>query len=175
MRPQIFERLHRRGIETVTLCLDNDDAGRAATARAVEQSARARESPCVYVVDPKHLAPAKDPDEFVRPPCPDPDGWSELIATRMCGVEWRARELMQAVTPESRAQERRAALTRAGRWLGTLPPRLAVEAEAAIHVLAEQCGHSPEAASRAFRARFWRPEPDRKLDLAHSRHHSLER
>ena len=29
--PNTFERLHRLGIETVTLCLDNDDAGRAAT------------------------------------------------------------------------------------------------------------------------------------------------
>src|SRR5205807_2166292 len=33
-RPQTFERLHRLGIEVVTLCLDNDEAGRAATAQA---------------------------------------------------------------------------------------------------------------------------------------------
>jgi Toprim-like len=49
VRRQTFERLHRLGIEIVTLCLDNDEAGRTATARAVEHSARARRSPDVYV------------------------------------------------------------------------------------------------------------------------------
>ena len=61
-----FERLQRLGFETVTLCLDNDDAGRAATARAVEHAARARRSPDVYVIDPDQLEPAKDSDELVR-------------------------------------------------------------------------------------------------------------
>jgi DNA primase len=69
MRPQTFERLQRRGIETITLCLDNDDTGRAATARALDQSARAKNCPTVYVVDPARLAPVKDPDEFVRHRC----------------------------------------------------------------------------------------------------------
>jgi DNA primase len=45
IRPQTFERLHRLGVDIVTLCLDNDEAGRTATARAVEHSARARRSP----------------------------------------------------------------------------------------------------------------------------------
>ena len=53
VRPQTFERLHRLGIEAVTLCLDNDEAGRGATARAVENAARARQSPEVYVIDPE--------------------------------------------------------------------------------------------------------------------------
>jgi DNA primase len=39
--PETFERLHRLGVEAVTLCLDNDDAGRAATARAIDALARA--------------------------------------------------------------------------------------------------------------------------------------
>ncbi len=43
VRSQTFERLHRLGIKAVTLCLDNDEAGRAATAWAVEHSARATE------------------------------------------------------------------------------------------------------------------------------------
>src|SRR5207247_3846280 len=47
-----FERLQQLGIEVVTLCLDNDDAGRAAAARAVEHSARARHSPDLYGIDP---------------------------------------------------------------------------------------------------------------------------
>ncbi len=166
MRPQTFERLERCGIETVTLCLDNDDAGRAATARVVEQSVRARQSPYVYVIDPEHLAPAKDPDELVR--ARGQDGWRELIATRTCGVEWRARELVLAVSPRSGAQERRAALARAGRWLGTLPPRLAVEQEQAVLVIADRCGYSSEAVARSFRARFWNP-PQRERQPGRSR------
>src|SRR5439155_9293191 len=45
IRPRTFEQLHRLGINAVTLCLDNDDAGRAATAGAIENAARARHSP----------------------------------------------------------------------------------------------------------------------------------
>jgi len=39
--PRTYERLSKLGVETVTLCLDNDEAGTAATTRAVENSARA--------------------------------------------------------------------------------------------------------------------------------------
>lgn len=161
MRPQTFERLQRRGIETITLCLDNDDAGRAATARVVEQSARARNSPHVYVVDPQQLAPAKDPDELIR--VQGPAAWHAVLATRACGIEWRALQVVAGVTRESPAQERRAALARAGRWLGTLPPRLALEQEEAILVIADQCGYSSESVARSFRARFWNP-PQRARD-----------
>jgi 5S rRNA maturation endonuclease (ribonuclease M5) len=174
MRPQTFERLQHRGIETITLCLDNDDAGRAATARVVEQSTRAKNSPHVYVVDPQQLAPAKDPDELIR--VQGLAAWHAVLATRACGIEWRALQVVAGVTRESPAQERRAGLARAGRWLGTLPPRLALEAEAAVGVLAEQCGHSPEAVSRAFRGRFWRvPGRDQEPDRARPLQPSLER
>lgn len=174
MRPQTFERLHQRGVEIVTLCLDNDDAGRAATARSVEHSARARQSPYVYVIDPEHLAPAKDPDELVR--VRGPDAWHELIATRICGVEWRARELVLAVTSESETQERRAALARAGRWLGTLPPRLAVEQEQAVLAVADRCGYSSESVARSFRARFWSPpQRERQSGRSHAAGNALER
>jgi hypothetical protein len=59
LRSRVGERNSRGqwGIETITLCLDNDDSGRAATARIVEQSARAKNSPHVYVIDPRQLAP----------------------------------------------------------------------------------------------------------------------
>lgn len=159
VRPRTFERLHRLGIETVTLCLDNDEAGRAAAARAVEQSVRAESSPQVYVIDPKRLSPSKDPDDFIR--ARGSQAWRELIASRVCGIGWRAQELVIDVTPGSRTQDRRSALARAGRWLGTLPPRLALEAEDAVGLVAERCGYSAEAASRTFRARFWQA-PERR-------------
>jgi DNA primase len=127
IRPRAFEDLHRLGIDAVTLCLDNDDAGRTATAKAVENSARARQSPDIYVVDPGGLAPAKDPDEFVRQR--GGDAWPALMGTTICGIEWRAREFAAGIGRDSPAAERRAAVARAGRWLGGLRPRLALHAE----------------------------------------------
>jgi len=154
MRAQAFQRLRRRGIETVTLCLDNDDAGRRATARAVEESARAANGPIVYVVDPAALAPAKDPDELVRER--GAGAWRELLTRRTCGIEWRARELASGASPESPPAERRAALGRAGRWLGTLPPRLALEQEDALRAVAEMFGYSVPSVRRAFQIHFFR-------------------
>jgi DNA primase len=154
IRGQAFEQLHRLGINSITLCLDNDDAGRTATARAIENSTRARQSPDVYVIDPARLAPANDPDELVRER--GAAAWRELLATRTCGIAWRARELAP-VSHDASAPERRAALARAGRWLGTLPARLAPEQEDAVRDVAERCGYSSAAAERAFRARYWRP------------------
>jgi DNA primase len=163
IRPRTFEHLHRLGIDAVTLCLDNDEAGRTATAKAVENSARARQSPEIYVIDPGNLAGAKDPDEFVRQR--GRDAWRGLIAGRACGIEWRARELVADIDRESLTTERRVALARAGRWLGTLQPRLALHAEDAVGSVAERCGYSVEATTRALRARFWR-EPERDLTPA---------
>ena len=173
VRAQTFERLYRRGIETVTLCLDNDEAGRAATARAVENAACARQSPELYAIDPERLAPAKDPDELVRQR--GVAAWRDLLRARTCAIAWRAHELA-AISPDSPASERRAALARAGRWLGGLPPRLALEQEDAIRLIAEQCGYSAEAVTRSLRARFWRiPEHGRQPNRSPVVDQALER
>jgi hypothetical protein len=148
-----FERLSRLGVEEVTLYLDRDEAGRTASARAVEHAARAGRSPAVFVVDPERLAPENDPDAFVRRR--GIDAWSTLVETRECGIAWRTGELLQCITPESPLAMRRAALARAGSWLGTLPPRLALEQEDAVGAAADRCGYSPPAVERTFRARFW--------------------
>lgn len=167
-RPEAFERLARLGFERVTVCLDRDEPGRAATARAVEHAARARRSPSIFVVDPAHLAPAKDPDAFVRDR--GVDECRLLFGKGECGITWRAVELLERVTPDATAEVRRDALARAGAWIGSLPARLALEQEDAIGAVAERCGYSPASAQRAFRARFWRaPERDRageQLDRA---------
>jgi DNA primase len=171
--PHTFEHLHGLGIETVTLCLDNDDAGRRATARAIENATRARQGPDIYVIDPARMSPAKDPDELIRQS--GDAAWARLLDTRSCGITWRAHRLA-AVSRDAPLTERRAALARAGRWLGTLPPRLALEQEDAVRLIAEQCGYSREAATRAFRARFWRaPEHDRQPDSCRIVEQALER
>ena len=145
MRPQTFERLHRLGIEAVTLCLDNDEAGRGATARAVENAARARQSPEVYVIDPERLSPANDRTNLLRQR--GVAAWRDLVKARRCGIAWRPTNSSRSppirqspnVAPRSRAR---------GQWLGRLPPRLAIEQEDAIRVIAEQCGYSAEAVTR---------------------------
>lgn len=137
----------------MTLCLDNDAAGRAATARAVENSVRAQRSPGVYVVSPERLGEAKDPDAYVQGH--GTDAWRELLTTRECGIGWRAGQLVAQVEPDGSIAERRGALSRAGEWLGSLPARLSLEQEDAVAAVAQRCGYSPEAVQRAFRARFW--------------------
>lgn len=109
----------------------------------------------------KHLAPAKDPDAFVRER--GVDSWLELLGKRECAIGWRARELLVGITPQSLSLSRRDALGRAGAWLGSLPARYALEQEDAVREVAERCGYSPAAVERAFRARFWAPpDPQRE-------------
>ena len=160
-QPSTFERLARLGFETVLLSMDRDDAGRTATAQAVERAAHARRSPAVRVIDPDRLAPAKDPDAFVRE---RPDAWSDLLNARSCGIVWRTLEFARAVELMSTQDERRDALARAGAWLGSLPARLSLEQEDAVRAIAERRGYTPDAVARAFRARFWAPEQSRCAD-----------
>lgn len=152
VRPATFERLAGLGFETVSITLDRDDAGRGATAQAVERAAAAARSPAVLVIDPEHLAPAKDPDAFVRE---RPDAWGEFLDARSCGVTWRALEFARHIGPTHHPHERREALAKAGKWLGSLPARLSLEQEDAVRAVAQRCGYSPEAAHRSFTARFW--------------------
>lgn len=165
-RPSLFERLAALGIDAVTLCLDRDGPGRAATARTVEQAARANRSPALLVVDPDRLAPVKDPDALVR--ARGVEAWTALLELRECAIGWRARDLLALVGPDPPQRQRREALRRTGTWLGTLPPRLALEQEDAVRAIAERCGYSAESVERAFRARFWpaatdlRPEANRQ-------------
>jgi hypothetical protein len=163
-----FERLSRHGVERVTLCLDRDDPGRTATARAVEQSARATSSPALHVVDPERLVPANDPDELVREY--GAEAWHALLERRECGITWRTLEFVGDIEPNAPAADRRAALSRAGAWLGTFAPRLALEQEDAVRLAATRCGYSPAAVNRAFRARYW----TRKADLERSHSATLE-
>ena len=125
----------------------------AAAIRAVEHSTRARQSPDIYVIDPQRLGPAKDPDEFVRQR--GTAAWHDLLQNRECGITWHAKELA-SVTRDAPAPQRRAALARAAQWLGALPPRLALEQEDALRIVANQCGYGVESVQRAFQARYWR-------------------
>lgn len=162
--PGMFERLARTGVESIVLAFDNDEPGRRGAAKAVEAACRAKTAPAIRVIEPTALGDAKDPDAFVREH--GIEAFERIVGGAGCGVAWRANELV--VASGQQLITRRAALGRAGRWLGTLPPRLALEQEDAIHAVAERCGYSPEATARTFRARFWRElEPNQPtLDVS---------
>jgi Toprim-like len=162
------QHLGRLGFESVVLAFDNDMPGREGAARAVDDISRASLGPAARVLEPRLLGEAKDPDAFVK--SHGVEAFRDLVAQAGCGISWRALELTRGVSEGDPAQLRRAALTRAGAWLGKLPDRLSLEQEDAIKVVAERCGYSVEAVERAFRARFWEPT------LGRSRtRHGLER
>ena len=99
------------------------------------------------------LGDAKDPDGFVRE-----HGlarFRDLVDGAVCAVTWHALELTGNTSPDDPVEQRREALRRAGRWLGSLPARLSLEQEDAIGHVADRCGYSRVAVERTFRARFW--------------------
>ena len=149
-----FERLAEVGVERVVLALDNDDAGRTALVRAIDQSVRAIRSPDVWVIDPDLYDDAKDPADLIR--VSGAKGWEAARVAPSCALTWRALDLTGPIGEPETPLARRAALARAGAWLGALPPRLAIEQTTALDVVAETLGYDRDAVRRAFRARHWR-------------------
>jgi DNA primase len=160
IQPDKLARLSRHGIETVTLALDNDESGRDSLARVIDRTSRFEDAPALRVVDPAELGDTKDPDEYVR--AHGVGRLRELVRDAECGVTWRTFDRMRHLEPDSAQRERRAALADVGKWLGTLPPRLALEVEDAIWAASERSGYDPKTVERAFQARFWGAGPERR-------------
>jgi DNA primase len=157
VQPDAVTRLRRLGFDSVVLAFDNDVPGREGTSKAVEAISRSNDAPALRVLEPALLAGSKDPDAFVR--AHGIARFRTLVSQADCAISWRARELIRDITPQDQQRDRRAALARAGDWLGKLPARFALEQEDAVRAVADQCGYSRGAVERAFRARFWRAAP----------------
>lgn len=157
LSPDLIPRIGRLGFDTIVLAFDNDVAGREGISRAVESASRAKEAPTLRVLEPKQLGESKDPDAFVREH--GIEKFRTLLDHADCAISWHALELTRGVTPQHDAPLRRAALARAGNWLGTLPARLSLEQEDAVRRVADQAGYSRAAVERSFRARFWDQHP----------------
>jgi DNA primase len=171
VQPAAVARLRGFRFESVVLAFDNDIPGREGISSAVEAITRLKDAPALRVIDPGRFADSKDPDAFVQE-----HGiarFRALVDEADCAVGWRARELVRDVTPQDGARERRAALARAGEWLGTLSARYALEQEDEVRHVADQCGYSRAAVERAFRARFWN-QPSRATHC-HPRRPVIER
>jgi DNA primase len=158
LQPSVSPRLRRLGFDSIVLAFDNDAPGRDGVTRAVDAITRASNSPAVRLVESRNLGAAKDPDGFVREH--GIAAFRVLVDKAECAIGWRARELLGDIGPENAPRERRAALARAGEWLGSLSRRYALEQEDAIVSIADRCGYSRQAVERAFRARFWRESAD---------------
>ena len=155
----LFEALADLGITNVTLALDNDAAGHAATTRAIEASASATRSPNVWVIDSDLLDGAKDPGELIGNH--GREGWTRTAAAPICGITARALDLTGPLPGLRHEQSRRTGLARASAWLGTLQPRHSIEQTAALDAIADTLGYDRESVLRTFRARHWRSEPER--------------
>ena len=148
------------GNYSVALHLAAKEPGRDALARTIDQTSRFDHAPALRVINPAELGDAKDPEEYVR--THGVDRLRELVRDAECGVTWRTFDRMRHLQPDSPQRERRAALADIGSWLGTLPPRLALEVEDAIWAASERAGYDPKAVERAFHAKFWAAGPERR-------------
>jgi DNA primase len=159
----MISRVSRSGLDSVVLAFDNDAAGRIGTSGAVDAFSRSSAAPPIRVIEPTTLGDSKDPDAFVGHH--GVDDFRALVDRAGCGVSWRATEFLDGVSTRDEPQVRRTALARAGEWLGALPPRLSLEQEDAIRLVADRCGYSPGAVERAFHARFWAGGDGRRRPL----------
>lgn len=167
IQPEAFRRFQQLGIESVVLAFDNDRPGREGVSHAIDSVVQTRNAPSLRVLEPGQLADSKDPDAFVKEH--GVASFRCLVTEADCAIGWRSRELVRGVTPDDEAPVRRAALARAGNWLGSLPASYALEQEDAIRQVADDCGYSRDAVDRAFRARFWHHSataPNRRQGLA---------
>ena len=157
--PRLFERLAALGVSDVTLALDNDPAGIAATRRAIAAGVNAARSPHIWVIDPDLFGDAKDPGAVIQ--TRGPHAWTRSAAVPICGITAYALELTGPLMETQHGPGRRAALARATTWLATLHPRHSIEQTNALDTVANSLGYDAEATRRTFRARHWHKQSER--------------
>lgn len=135
----LFERLADHGVDRLILAFDNDTAGQAATISAIEASVRAPRSPQLWVIDPDLYDSANDPGDLIR--TSGGDAWRTAATAPCCAITWRALDLTGSTASTGTELGRRAGLAKAVAWLGTLPPRLAIEQTSALDVAASTLGY----------------------------------
>jgi hypothetical protein len=164
---RLFEHLADHGISDVTLALDNDPAGVAATHRGINAAIRADHSPRLWVIDPDLYDNAKDPGDIIQRR--GRRAWERTAAGAVCGITAHALELAGPTTTWDEEPGRRAGLAHASAWLATLHPRHSIEQASALDTVASTLGYDTEATRRTFRAQHWPErvaleEPQRGID-----------
>ena len=107
-------RLLARFTEEVVLVFDNDNAGKAAAFKAIEQAAEGKLRTRVGVLQ----GPAKDPDEFLRGAGEQaPAAWAGVLKTAQPGWEFWIRDSIRGLNPGLRPGDLEVALRRVGEVL----------------------------------------------------------
>lgn len=93
-----IESLKAQGVETATLCFDNDhgdDKGEAGGVKKTETALElfAGSETHVFVIDPASLGPHESPYEWVREK--GADAFKELLTGRVYGSEWKWKRIKQ--------------------------------------------------------------------------------
>jgi DNA primase len=107
-------RLLARFTEEVVLVFDNDNAGKAAAFKAIEQAAEGKLRTRVGVLD----GPAKDPDEFLRAAGEQAtERWGSVLKAAQPGWEFWIRDSIRGLNPSLRPVDLEIALRRVGEVL----------------------------------------------------------
>ena len=156
------------GVRSVTLALDNDEAGKEGLLAALDNLQNVDAPPTVYVVDPSDLAEAKDPDELVR--TKGLPAFLELAKNARPGAVYRGLDLLANVDPKSPDPLKREAVERVLDYDATLRgPRAALDREDLLGLTAERTGFSYEAlldVAEGHTARRRREEAEKGLQRA---------
>ena len=133
----MLARLGALGTRQIILAFDNDPAGYDALRRAIDTAVTVPNGPAPFVLDPDLLDDAKDPGELIARH--GAARWRLAAAVPVCGVEWRALDLLGPVADGDVLAER-AGVECSGAWLSSLPGSHAVARRCAARQVAEVLG-----------------------------------
>lgn len=158
-----WEKLAALGFSSFTLALDNDEAGRAGTVKALENLRKVDNVRKVYVIREGALGKAKDPDELVRA-----EGLEAFLEALDKARPWALHlgdHLLGNVTPESEDRAKREAVDRVLE-LAARRDVDALDGEGLLNLAAERTGYTVEAlAEVGLSARERRAREDAELEL----------
>jgi replicative DNA helicase len=142
-----LEALTRFGVRTVTLLLDNDPRpdgawpGRDGTIAIIELVQSMQNGPQLFVVDPRELGVAKDPDEFVRNR--GLEAFHAVVATRKSAAFYRVSNFLEGITPLSPDPQRRQAVDQVLTYeAGLRGPRASLDREDLLRLTADRTGYT---------------------------------
>ncbi len=145
-----WDTLGRLGVRKATLVLDNDDAGHKGTEATVDNALRAADAPTVYVLDPSHLHPHKDPDELVREK--GLGAFETLLERRQASAVYRGLSFLEGVTPKSLDHQKRDAVQKVAGYIqrSLHGPWAAVDTQEIMRATSERTGWEPESLTPIF-------------------------
>lgn len=147
-----WEAIGKLGVQQVTVVLDNDDAGRKGTVDTLDAASQAQSAPTVYVLDPAHLVPHKDPDAFVREE--GLEAFKALLENRQAGAVYRGLSFLEGVTPGGLDHQKRDAVEAVASYIQDKlhGPWAAIDTHEILQTTTERTGWNAEHLAPIFEA-----------------------